>query len=185
MKTIDEVKVFLEEFIEKEYNLYIDQYKLVGSRDDYIDKVYDLFDEAVLFSAKHTFNGLTAWSDGDSVKERESYINDILRKRKIFAIEEYKNTKLDSSIKDEGFSNNVFVCYVSHNHESSNHRYFKRFFIAEADSNLKIIATERPSEDGWREVADYNSIKNIGEFVQAKKVQAPADEEDLWHYNSL
>jgi len=75
---------------------------------------------------------------------------------------------------------------MSHNHEVGNHYYFERYFVAEANNKLKLIAVEQATiNDGWKEFNEFKSIEDFGEFVQAKKIQAPTEEEDLEHYNAL
>ncbi|OJJ17582.1 hypothetical protein BKI52_27355 [marine bacterium AO1-C] len=113
MRTIDDVQSFLEDFFKKELQLHTDRNNLVGSREEYIDRVYDFFDDSVLFSAEHSFSNLTAWPYNDSEEERMGYIKNMLRLRKLFVIEEYKNAKLEVAIKNEGFSDTLFVMRVT------------------------------------------------------------------------
>lgn len=186
MKTIDDVRAFLERFFRQEHKLHVDRKSLVSSRSEYIDRVYDFLDNHVFFTAEDNFGSLTAWPVDEDESSRKKYISDILRERKVFVIEQYQDAKYDNVIQEEGTSDIMFLCYVSDNHEIANHRYADRFFVAETNGHLKIIATEQIISDGsWKEFREFKSIEDFGQFVKAKKIQAPSREEDLKHYNSL
>ncbi|MCU0437565.1 MAG: hypothetical protein MUC49_06580 [Raineya sp.] len=187
MKTIDDVQSFLESFFIAEYELHKDRKRGNGTRNQYIDRVYDFFDNNMLSTAEYHFNSLTAWSSKVDEQEADEYIEQVLRKRKLFVVEQYQNAQYRQAIKDQGTSSDtLFVCYVSDVSEVANNRYFERFFVAEANDGLKIIATEQTTmHNEWKEYGEFKSIEDFGEFVQAKKIQAPMDEVNLKHYNSL
>jgi hypothetical protein len=186
MKSIADIKVYLDNFFEIEYNLHMQCHRLEGSRESYIDSVYDFFDKAVFLTVEDKFSALTIWPDDEDSEKRMHYIDKILRRRKLFVIEQYRNAKFDSSIEEEGVSSDLFMCYVSDYMEDFNHCYFKRFYIVKIQEELKLVAVDSITKDeGWKEIAQFQHILDLGEFVQAWKIQPPNKMQDLEHYNSL
>ncbi len=58
--------------------------------------------------------------------------------------------------------------------------------MAEFDGVFKLIWEQITTvENKWKSVEDFDLIKNEGEFVQALKLEAPEDENNLKHYNSF
>jgi len=186
MKTIEDVKAFLDDFFESEYNLHIKSNMLEGTRDNYIDSVYDFFEKAMYLTAEDNFVALTAWSDDEDLESRNNFIEKVLRKRKLFAIEQYLGSKFDSSIENEGVDSTLFLCYVSDYNKITNDDYFERFYIAVMGDDLKLVAVDSMThDDGWKEIAEFPSVIEMGERTKVEKYDAPVDEKDLEHYNSL
>lgn len=181
---IDKVQEFLEEFIQEEYELQIRQYKLQdSSRNDYIDKVYDLCDKYLIFSSEDRFNNFNIWPSRESEEERNEFIHH-LRPRKVFVIEQYENAKYRTAINNENPSNTLFFGYVSEDKEKYNNEYSSRFAVTTLNGELKIIAVERKRGEKWKEYG-FTSVEKYGTLVNKKKITAPSSEEDLVHYESV
>jgi hypothetical protein len=186
MHTIDDVKIFLNDFSQEEYNQHIKRNKLEGTRGSYIKDVSEFFNRTVFLTAKQSFNTLKAWPIRKDLGSRMNYINEILCKRKVFVIEQYKDTKYNTIITNEEVTSDLYMCYVSHYHKPANDCYFERFYITALNNKLKLIAVDSITRDkGWSEIAQLKNIIDIGVFVNAEKIQTPAKQEDLKHYNSI
>jgi hypothetical protein len=194
MKTIEEVEVFINEFFQKEYDLTKDRKNLIGTRADHEKKVLLFFDEYGIYIMSTAFGDLLAWSQNESKEDREDYLANILRIRKLFVIEEYKNPIFDQSVLNQGVkSEQLFACYVSDKSQVANNYYFKRLMVGESNDNkCKIIAVQskdRSVKDAlaWKEYHMQDEgydVKELGELLNKKKYQKPENELHLKHYNS-
>ena len=194
MKAIKEVEAFITEFFKKEYDLANDCNNLIGTRNENEKRVYSFFDKYGISAMYSFFSELLAWPYDESKEQRGNYIKDMLRVRKLFVIEEYKNPELGQSVIGQGIkSEQLFACYVSHKHKIANNRYFNRIMVGESNDNkCKIIAVQLESLGSkypliWQEFhmeGEEPDIKNLGEFMNKKQYQAPELERHLKHYNS-
>jgi len=186
MRTIKDVELFLEQFFDREYELHINRNKLLGTRGEYIKSVSDFFKDNVYVTAKSNFSSLNVWPKRKDESKRLRFIDEILRRRKVFVIEHYNGVKLDSTIENGGVDSYLFLCYVSDCNEITNNDYFERFYVAVFGDDLKLVAVDSMTHDeGWKEIAEFPSIVKLGERTKVEKYDAPVDEKDLEHYNSL
>lgn len=185
MKSISEVQTFLEEAFKKEYELLLESFSN-ENRNNYIDKVYDFFDEYMIFSGELAFNSMTAWMFDHTEEEKKNLMENILRLRKIFVIECSDGAKYDNAIANVATSDLLFTCYASDNHQIGLHRYTTRYFVSPVEEKLKIIAHEqRTSNDQWKDFRQFKSILDYGKRADIKKILPPEDEKDLDHFKRM
>ncbi len=151
-----------------------------------IKMVREFFQESVFLTAKSNFSRLTVWPKRKSEEKRKRYLEQILKKRKLFLIEHFDGAVYDDCIEEKNPSRQLFRCYVSDNSRIANNYYFERFYITLLDDKLRLVAVDSSTRDsGWKEIAEFPSILDTGGLVEIKKIEAPDNEEDLSHYNSL
>ncbi len=185
MKSISEVQTFLEEAFKIEYELLLESFTN-DSYDDFSDKVDNFFGEYLIFSGELAFNSMTAWMFDQTEEEKKNWMENILRLRKIFAIECSEGAKYDSTIENVVKSDVLFTCYASDNHQIGLHRYTNRYFVSTVEDKLKIIAHEQRSADGsWKDFRQFKSILDYGKRADIKKILPPDNEKDLNHFKRM
>lgn len=184
---IEKVSLFIQSFIQREYELRIDSLRKNGEKNTYINKVTDFLNQYVIGGFHFWFSELEIWNDSRTEEEVIDYIKDVFRRRKLFLIEHRRDVKFDVAILEQGIkTEDIFLCYVSKNSESWNNYYYGRFVIAMDNNNdFKIITIENSRKGEWEDPNDLKRVLDYGQFVEAMKIEAPSKAANLEHYNSF
>jgi len=185
MASINEVQEFIEKAFQMEYDLSVESCKNSNQK-DFVNKVYDFYDEYLILSAEPAFNSLTEWRFNEPEDYKKDYLENILCNRKIFAIAHSEEAIYDRAIANVEISGTLFTCYASDNNQDGNNKYAKRYFVSTMEDKPQIIGCEQiTSQDGWKDFQKFIGILDYGKKLEVKKIQTPLDDEDLKHYNAL
>lgn len=189
-----EVKSFLSEFIEQEYQANLG--KLDSSIPDkkHNEFVLQFFDNFYsVFYASLNIGGMTVRSFNGLSEEIIQGNLKSLQTRKIFLIKQYKNTKFGKGILSD--SKDMFSCFLSLTINPRNFdRYFDNFIITTYQGELKIVSKRtilnyEGDKLNWGydkrsvEKSDGMTVLNEGELVDVLRLREPDHEFWLKHYN--
>ena len=195
MKTIENVKQFLEEFAEKEYQVNVGQLDSSISDKEHDDFVLQFFNKFYSsFYGALDIGGMTVRSfEGLDEEEIQDEIKS-LQTRKIFLIKQYKNTRFGKGVLSDG--KDMFSCFLSMTINPRNfNRYQADFIVTTYQGELKIVSKRTLDHEykgdklNWGydkrsvEKADGMTVLNNGELVDILRLREPDHEFWVRDYN--
>lgn len=189
---MEEIKSFIESFIQDEYTCNKANYDFSISDDGYEEvrlKVEAYF---------HTVNSDEYWRALEEedvqeldIEQKELYFQNVGRaiSRTLFQIKQYKNPKVGEGLVRWLVNDELFACYTSYTENNDLPLdYSTVFYVSQTNEGLKIIYKIRYESDipEWRHshYLKINQVKNPGKLVAMEKYKAPEEPNSLADYNS-
>ncbi len=193
--TVEDVKNFILEFTELEYQFGLGQFDSAITNKDWktlVEKLENCYNEA------YGYNAITTTYRDESLMTKELYDNNKtnLKKRNLFLIRKYQNPEFGKGIYDTD-SNVVFSCFLGSDVEMGAEVYPTNVSVGIVNGDLKIISSreldfeKRRNEEVIEWVYNQRSnvyidditIKNEGELVETLRVFEPEHPTWIADYN--
>ncbi|MNJ90970.1 hypothetical protein D3C87_86110 [compost metagenome] len=195
MKTILEVKQFLEGFVADEYKVNISKLDRSVADEEHDELVEDFFTKyySLFYGSLDIGSMIVRLLDDLDETIIEANL-EVLQKREIYLIKQYKNTKFGKGILRDG--EDMFSCFLGpiENYQDD-HVYTDNFIVAVYKNELKIVSKRTLDHEykgdklNWGydkrsvEKADGMTVLNIGELVDVLRLREPDDEFWMKDYN--
>ncbi|WP_300492255.1 hypothetical protein [Flavobacterium sp.] len=191
-KHMEEIKKFIENFIEDEYTCNKTNYDFSVSDEEYEKmrlKVEDYF---------HTVNVDEYWRGLEEedvqeldIKMKDLYFQNVERAipRTLFQIKQYKNPKVGEGLVRWLVDDELFACYTSYTENNGLPLdYVALFYVAQTNVGFKIVYRMRYESDAprWGHSHDLkiNQITHPGKRIAVEKYLAPEEANSLADYNA-
>lgn len=189
---MNNIKQFIEQFIQSEYDCNCTEY-ISSVTDDEFNSL-----QAKLFSFFHSRDSIHSEERGiaeenlkyfsaEEIKAFEKNSIDAIP-RTLFQIKHYENPVLGDALKRIVTGNDLYACYVSYPSKGGRDLYFSSiFYVAETNEGMKIIYDKSFNSDKgiWYHPVDLDTVTVIeeGQLIAVEKYQAPEEETSLADYN--
>lgn len=189
---IDGAIAFMEELVGEEYRIRKASLEVSETMEGQWQLAGEFCEQYVTLPLQLHFNNLNSQSTDESEEERQEYLEDNLRKRNLYYVEQYKNPVFGSVLTHQNASGDLFVFYVSDYDIWFANQIYRRFFVGKIKEEWKLLTIQGPVQPRkleWDEFIPHDpdepAIKDLGERVALKKLTAPEFPDHKKHYQQL
>lgn len=184
---MENIKQFIEQFIQAEYQFTRMKYDILISDEDCQTQAESNN------NFYHTNNAPNDRRTGREFRNDEKKAFAVTNKeraipRTLFQIKQYENPVLGDALKRIVTGKDLYACYVSYPSKGGRDLYFSSiFYVAETNEGQKIIYEKSFNSDTgvWYHPVDMDTVMVIdeGKLISVEKYLAPEEETSLADYN--
>lgn len=183
---------FMKAYVEAEYKTSQLTYDFSLNNNELWDGVNQFLEKYVLLSLRLNYSHLEARNPAMTEEERSNFLNKVLCQRNLFHLERYEQPTYDIHLVNQGVKGPVTVFYTSDDRQGSEGYYFRRFFVAEANHQLAIVAIQLIKDISTKNYGKFEGLEeetiavdNLIKPSQVIKISPPTHPDDLKFYKKV